>query len=85
MTAPAPVDVFADLRKLYDSIIAKASNTSVNSLSHKGRSVGYGDTPLRDMIKAYRLLWTKESGLPEIPLDLDASSASRGCFQVRLS
>lgn len=84
----APIDFNADLRALYDAIMVKARNASVNSISHKGRSVGYGDTSLADMIKIYRMMWTPTigtaTGLPLIPIDLAASSATRGVLTIRL-
>jgi hypothetical protein len=79
----APVDVAADLRAIYDTIIARMTGKQVQSAGHKDRSAAYAQTDTKDLIKIYRMLWTKDSGLPDLK-DLDASVATRGTFRIRL-
>lgn len=77
-------DVAADLADLYKAVIAKAKGDQVQSVGHKGRTAAYADASLADLIKLYRMLWFKGCGSPELPADLDASVATRGCYRVRL-
>lgn len=80
----APVDVKKDLTELYTAIMDRVKGRQVNSVGHGGRNVGYDGTSLEDMIATYRMLWLPTYGLPQLPLDLKASAAERGCFRIRM-
>lgn len=73
-----------EIADLYAAIIARVKGEQANSVGHRGRTVAYSTTSLGDMVKLYRMLWFRGCGSPELPSDLDASVATRGCFRVRL-
>lgn len=60
------VDTAADLAALYAAIIARVTGKQVSQAGHKDKQASYANTPLAEMIRLYRMLWTKESGLPEL-------------------
>jgi hypothetical protein len=73
-----------DLAELYDAIMARLKGKAINSAGAKGRSVGYAETKLDDMIAMYRQLYKQcgdGSGLPPIE-NLLASSGQRGVLRV---
>jgi hypothetical protein len=78
------INLQADLEQLYSAIMDRVKGQQVTAVGHKGRNVAYDSVSLADMVKMYRMLWTRESGLPELPVDLEANVASRGCFNLRL-
>ena len=71
------VNLQADLEALYNAIIAKQTGRQVQSAGHKDKTASFAMSSLSDLIKIYRQLWFKESGLPYLQ-DLAASSAKRG-------
>lgn len=73
-----------ELRKLYDSILATATGEQVASVGHKGRNASYNGAALAQQVKLFRSLWYAESGVPNLPADLEASMATRGCLRLRL-
>ncbi len=60
------VDIQADLEALYAAIIARASGKQVSQSGHKDKQASFVGTPLKDLIRLYRSMWFKESGLPDI-------------------
>lgn len=73
-----------DLAELYDAIMARVKGKAVASAGAKGRSVGYGETKLEDMIALYRQLYARcgaGSGLPPVE-SLAASTAPRGVLRL---
>lgn len=65
------VDVQADLEALYAAIIARATGRQVTQAGHKDKQTSFASMSLAEMLKLYRQLWTKASGLPDLK-DLDA-------------
>ncbi len=75
-----------NVKDLYDAIIARSKGEKVASAGQKGRNVGYAETSLADMVKAYRMLWNAaigaETGLPLLE-ELGTVSGSRGMIRMR--
>jgi len=69
--------VLADLKALYAAIIAKSTGGQVQSAGHKDKTVSYASASLADMLKLYRQLWYRDSGLPDLK-ELDETTARRG-------
>ena len=72
-----PVNVQADLEVFYTAIIARASGQQVTQVGHKDKQASYANTPLSEMIRLYRVLWTSASGLPQLN-DVGEPVAKRG-------
>jgi len=60
------VDTTADLTALYHAIIAKVTGRQVSQAGHKDKQTSFASASLTEMIRLYRQLWTKQSGLPEL-------------------
>lgn len=71
------VDVQADLESLYAAIIARTTGKQVQSAGHKDKNTAFSSASLSEMLKLYRQLWTKESGLPDLA-ELEQSTVRRG-------
>lgn len=71
------VDVNVDLTTLYHAIIAKVTGRQVSQAGHKDKQTSFANAPLTEMIRLYRMLWTKASGLPELN-DLGQPVVKRG-------
>lgn len=71
------VNVQADLESLYKAIMAKVSGRQVSQAGHKDKQTSFAGVPLSEMLRLYRQLWTKASGLPDLK-DLDAAAVRRG-------
>lgn len=71
------VDIQADLEALYRAIIAKSTGRQVSQAGHKDKQTSFANASLSEMLKLYRQLWTKESGLPDLN-ELEVSTATRG-------
>jgi len=61
-----PVNVQADLEALYTAIISRVTGRQVSQAGHKDKQTSFANTPLSEMIRLYRSLWTRASGLPEL-------------------
>lgn len=83
--APPGVDVppcVADLKTLYDAIMAATTGRQVQSVGHRGRQIGYTQADPNKMIALYRQLRdacprAEEFGLPDIKM-LDKPPTKRG-------
>lgn len=56
----------ATLQKLFDAIIAKSTGRQVSQAGHKDKQTSFANTPLAEMIRLYRQLWTRDCGLPQL-------------------
>lgn len=72
-----PVDVQADLEALYRAIMDRSRGAQVSQTGHKDKQASFANSSLADMIKLYRQLWFKESGLPFLN-DLAMPTTRRG-------
>lgn len=59
-------DRLATLQSLFSAIIAKTTGKQVSQVGHKDKQASFANTPLTEMIRLYRQLWFKASGLPEL-------------------
>jgi len=57
-------DQQATLQALFDAIIARATGRHITQAGHKDKQTSFANTPLSEMIRMYRQLWFKASGLP---------------------
>ena len=71
------VDVAADLTALYHAIIAKTTGRQVSQAGHKDKQTSFAGASLTEMIRLYRQLWTRASGLPELN-DVGQPAIKRG-------
>ena len=78
------VEARKQIADLYQAIMDTAKGEQVASVGHKGRTAAYNGAQLKDQIKLYRMIWFKGCGSPELTADLDASLATRGCFNIRM-
>ena len=67
----------ATLQRLFDAIIARASGKHLTQAGHKDKQASYSAVPLAEMIRLYRQLWFRASGLPELN-ELGQPVAKRG-------
>jgi hypothetical protein len=62
---------------LFDAIMARASGRQVSQAGHKDKQTSFSSTPLNEMIRLYRAIWTRETGYPELS-DLGQPVTKRG-------
>lgn len=71
----------ANVRALYDAIMAKSTGRQVQSMGHRGRDMSYSEMDVKDMISLYRQLWQQcpdaQVQLPDLK-PLDAVTGTRG-------